>query len=266
MDKMCEGEAMTFLESRVKQLDWTLLERSKITGLHSGNISRITIMDKQKNSRKLIYKELAVERKNELNIYKKLLAHLNSLMPDILIIDSQPEAMFIQDLGTPIKKSFQSKSTAEKRILLDKIMLSLLSLHSGFDVSTVSYKELPHHEPTSEWFSWAVSQFTKLADRHVSWYQADWLQIVKETEHIITTNSHSPRSHLTLTHGDPHLENIFLQDGTIYFIDWEWAAVAPPGRDITILLQDVYDKDLANYVQQKYFQLLKGKEIGRAHV
>ncbi|WP_276609407.1 phosphotransferase [Bacillus sp. N1-1] len=69
------------------------------------------------------------------------------------------------------------------------------------------------------------------------------------------------RSPLVLTHGDPHLENIFHYEEQIWFIDWEWAAIGSPLRDITILLQDIYDIELIHFVIKAYWKLLKEKQL-----
>ncbi|KZE41963.1 hypothetical protein AV540_02805 [Brevibacillus parabrevis] len=61
---------------------------------------------------------------------------------------------------------------------------------------------------------------------------------------------------VTITHGDPHLDNVFHCDEGVTFIDWEWAGIASPVRDVSFLLQDVYRADVQKYVANRYQQLI----------
>ncbi|MBS4172236.1 phosphotransferase [Bacillus sp. FJAT-49736] len=63
---------------------------------------------------------------------------------------------------------------------------------------------------------------------------------MKRSLQFIGPNDYEAKGPIVLTHGDPHLDNIFRKiNGSILYIDWEWAALASPLRDITILVQDL---------------------------
>ena len=47
----------------------------------------------------------------------------------------------------------------------------------------------------------------------------------------------------------------------MWFIDWEWAAPDKPLRDITILLQDIYDPHLIQFVFHSYRSMLEDKKL-----
>ncbi|MHB1682386.1 MAG: phosphotransferase family protein [Bacilli bacterium] len=61
----------------------------------------------------------------------------------------------------------------------------------------------------------------------------------------------------TITHGDPHLENLLFQHGRFCLIDWEYTAVAVPSRDLAILLQDVLEDDMRHSLRTVYWDRLR---------
>jgi|GEM_PF-3418902 len=61
----------------------------------------------------------------------------------------------------------------------------------------------------------------------------------------------------TITHGDPHLENLLFQHDHFCLIDWEYTAVAVPSRDFAILLQDVLDDDMRHSLRTTYWDRLR---------
>ncbi|WP_407653416.1 phosphotransferase family protein [Brevibacillus ruminantium] len=69
------------------------------------------------------------------------------------------------------------------------------------------------------------------------------------------TTNYKPKV-ATIAHGDPHLDNVFLRDKQVKFIDWEWAGVTSPIRDVTFILQDIYNLDLLRYVVSRYYELI----------
>ncbi|USG68154.1 hypothetical protein NDK47_13085 [Brevibacillus ruminantium] len=52
------------------------------------------------------------------------------------------------------------------------------------------------------------------------------------------------------------MDNVFLRDKQVKFIDWEWAGVTSPIRDVTFILQDIYNLDLLRYVVSRYYELI----------
>ncbi|ELK44161.1 phosphotransferase, partial [Halobacillus sp. BAB-2008] len=88
-----------------------------------------------------------------------------------------------------------------------------------------------------------------------------WSKLIESAYQKLKLGQYTVKGPLTLTHGDPHLENVFGYDNEIWFIDWEWTAIGSPLRDITILLQDVYDEELVQYTYRAYKELLNSKNI-----
>ncbi|KUO95483.1 phosphotransferase [Ferroacidibacillus organovorans] len=55
----------------------------------------------------------------------------------------------------------------------------------------------------------------------------------------------------TMTHGDAHLGNLFDQDGRLEWIDWAFAAYAPPQRDLAVLVQDLAEETLHDMLRER---------------
>jgi hypothetical protein len=239
------------IETRLKKFNWTLLEQEQLLGLHAGQLLRMTIFNENGQRVKIIYKEFAKERKNELEIYKNIPKSLEQLIPILKIIDEKPEAIILKDLGKSLKSSYHLKADEERKMLLDCILQKLVNIH------TVDYSiTLPTHHLSSEWFDWAKLQLRILKKLNVAWFQSEWLQVIEKAYYLFKLEDYQIRGVKTLTHGDPHLDNIFYNDEKIYFIDWEWATISSPVRDVTILLQDILDRPTTEYVKANYHRII----------
>ncbi|MFD2442659.1 phosphotransferase family protein [Bacillus sp. CGMCC 1.16607] len=245
---------LTLIENRFYEYNWTLIHKEELEGIHAGNIARMTIKDENNKVKKIIYKEFANSRKNEMDVYAKLLPTIKSMVPIIQVVSSAPEAVIMDDLGESIKENFKDLSKSKKYSLLEMILHKLLFLHNEVN-KCLPHVDLPTHKVTSEWYKWACSQLNELKLQNLEWYNNSWIDIVNQSFKMINAKNYKIKGPLVLTHGDPHLENIFLKDSSILFIDWEWAAIASPLRDITILLQDIYDVETIEFVKNTYFQL-----------
>lgn len=251
---------MTQIEERIGNYRGQLKDKEIIKGIHAGEIIKLSISDEKNNIKKLIYKECAPGRNNEIEIYNKLLFKIKAFVPVIKVWTTDPEAILMEDLGVPLKENFAGLPYNSKKSLLIKILLKLSDLHTN---NTLNYTDLnlPKHKITTEWYDWCCKQFEKINSLPLDWVKSYWLGEVKRCYKFIESD-YEIKTPLVLTHGDPHLDNIFqLNDSSIFFIDWEWTALASPLRDLTILLQDIYDIHLVNVVKQDYFKLLNEKGL-----
>ncbi|MEL3973297.1 phosphotransferase [Rossellomorea oryzaecorticis] len=247
---------MTSPELRLKEMNWQLLNKEPITGVHAGSIYRITVTTHDNNRSTYIYKEFVKERNNEADVYKKLQSTLKPFSKLIKLWDSSPQAILMCDLHAPMKEGFIELPLENKKNLLKHILKRLADLHS-LHLGKIA-DDLPVHSISSEWYEWGLDQMKRLCTRH-KWAKPEWIQSLQHAYSKLGLHHYKIKSPLTLTHGDPHLENLFLLDEGIWFIDWEWAAMASPLRDITILLQDIYDPDLIQYSNKYYRDLLEAK-------
>ncbi|WP_335871853.1 phosphotransferase family protein [Bacillus sp. 2205SS5-2] len=249
---------MSHIEQIVFERNLKLLNREVINGAHAGRIERIKVLDEENQTSSYIYKEFATDRNNEIDIYSILSDYIKPFSKLVKVWDSSPEAILMSDLRSPIKKDFELLSKKNKRKLMDCILHRLAELHS------VNYSqmtnELPSHQITSEWYEWCLEQINRLFSQN-HWTNLDWIKTIEDSYVQLDITNYQQRSPSVITHGDPHFENIFLHDEEIWFIDWEWAATGSPLRDITILLQDLYDSELVQYVSESYRKILKNYNL-----
>ncbi|TMU85058.1 hypothetical protein FGG79_14290 [Bacillus sp. BHET2] len=249
---------MTQLEQRVREKKWKLLHKETIHGTHAGHITRIEVVDGDNERGMFIYKEFAENRENEVDIYLKIKKHMKKFSKVVEVWDEAPKAILMSDLSSPLKDSFQPLSLKEKKKVLQSVLQRLSDLHTS--EQPLLGNQLKTHTITFEWRRWCLDELTKLCANH-QWVQAEWIHTINHAYEQLSFDQYEVRGPYVLTHGDPHLENIFQHEGEIWFIDWEWASLGSPLRDITILLQDVYDIELIQFVFLSYRSLLEEKKL-----
>ncbi|TLS36521.1 phosphotransferase family protein [Pseudalkalibacillus caeni] len=249
---------MTQLEERLHERNWKMLKKEVIKGAHAGYIYRIQVLDKEDRKSDYIYKEFADDRNNEIKIYKKLSDYIKPFSKLVEVWDTAPQAILMCDLNTPLKEGFNLYTIENKRKLIDSILSRLAALHS-LSPSSVA-KELPTHQINSDWFDWCLVQLNKLSSQN-KWNASEWIKTIENAYKQLNLINYKQRSSFVITHGDPHLENIFYADEQVWFIDWEWAAIGSPLRDITILCQDIYDAHLIKYINESYRKYLKTSNL-----
>ncbi|MBW3112686.1 aminoglycoside phosphotransferase family protein [Bacillus sp. MCCB 382] len=242
---------MNHMVRRLRDMDVELLSKETIGGAHAGNISRIDALSEKKRVQ-YIYKEFADERNQEVEIHRKIADIVNPFSRVVRIWDDPPQAMLMWDLGSPIKTGFHTQSSDEKRRSIGDVLTRLTSLHCMDPVQT----KLPVHQLSSEWRDWCLDQLGKLCSRK-SWTRPEWERTILEAYERLDIPHYQTKCPPVITHGDPHLENVFYKDDEIWFIDWEWAAIGSPLRDVTILMQDVYEDELITSVPEFYLQCMR---------
>ncbi|WP_214484816.1 aminoglycoside phosphotransferase family protein [Bacillus sp. SM2101] len=249
---------MTYLEQRITKKRWKILNQEKIEGIYAGNIYRIEVLGGEDRKKNYIYKEFAHDRNNEVHIYEKLENLIKPFSKLVEIWSSYPQAILMYDLESPLKVVFENLSLNNKKDFIEQILQRLLALHTlKLDVAR---NELPIHQMNYEWRNWCIDEINKLIIQH-QWAKLDWVETIKYAYEQLEINNYQVKSPLVLTHGDTHLENIFYYEDQISFIDWEWAALGSPLRDITILLQDIYEPELIQFIFDSYRTLLNEKKI-----
>ncbi|WP_039871697.1 phosphotransferase [Halobacillus sp. BAB-2008] len=248
---------MEHLKQRLEEMKWVPLHVECITGAHAGDIFRFEIINHNGDTEKFIYKEFAEGRNNEIEVFKKLENHLQPFTKLVKWWESNPQAILMVDLGRPLKDDFMNLPLDSKKKSIVSILQRLSYLHSlKIDQTALT---LDAHSITYEWSEWAIDQLKLLNEGH-DW-ASDWSKLIESAYQKLKLGQYTVKGPLTLTHGDPHLENVFCYENEIWFIDWEWAAIGSPLRDITILLQDVYDEELVRYTYRAYKELLDSKKI-----
>ncbi|MFD1736329.1 phosphotransferase family protein [Bacillus salitolerans] len=249
---------MTNLDRRLYEIGMKILNEENIDGAHAGNIVRVDVQDKDYQKFSYIYKEFLTDRNNEVEIYTNLKDSIMAFNKVVKVWSTSPQAILMYDFKSPLKNAFENLPKEDKRILIEKILGRFLEIHS-INHSQNTF-ELPIHQITSEWYEWCLDQLNKLCSRN-QWADTDWIETLHYSYKQLDLVNYNPRSPLVLTHGDPHLDNIFYHEDQVWFIDWEWTAIGTPLRDITIMLQDIYDSELIQYVKNLYRIILNNSKF-----
>ncbi|WGG46265.1 aminoglycoside phosphotransferase family protein [Rossellomorea sp. DA94] len=242
---------MNHIVDRLRGMNVEFLGMKEISGAHAGNIFRIDALSEDERVQ-YIYKEFADERNQEVEIHRNITDTVDSFSKVVRVWGDPPQAMLMWDLGSPIKEGFDVLSLEEKKRTMGHIVTRLTSLHCVEPVQT----KLPDHQLSSEWKNWCLDQLGKLCSRK-SWASPRWERTIQEAYERLDIPHYQSKCPSVITHGDPHLENVFYKDNEVWFIDWEWAAIGSPLRDVTILMQNIYDEDLIAYVPEYYLQCMR---------
>ncbi|MCA1063779.1 phosphotransferase [Rossellomorea aquimaris] len=249
---------MRQLEKRLAERNLKVLHKEIINGAHAGRIYRIETLDDENQKGRLIYKEFETDRSNELDMYSNIPHLIKQFNKVVTVWNSPPKAILMYDLKSPLKKDFDSLTDLDKRNLLKSILERLAILHSS-SFSEIT-NALPTHQITSEWHEWCCDQMHRLCE-HKNWAKTEWSKIIDNAYEQLDLKNYSQQCPRVITHGDPHLENIFLENEQIWLIDWEWAALGSPLRDITIMCQDIYDTRLIRFVIESYQEVLSNHNL-----
>jgi hypothetical protein len=200
-----EGE-LTQLEERLAERNLKVLNKEVINGAHAGKIYRIETLDEENQKGSLIYKEFETDRNNELDIYSKFSHLIKQFNKVVTVWESPPKAILMYDLKSPLKKDFELLPNLDKRNLMESILERLAVLHS-FSINE-NTNGLPTHQITSEWQEWCVDQLNRLGTQN-HWVKTDWIKIIDNAYEQLNLKNFKQQCPLVITHGDPHLENIF---------------------------------------------------------
>lgn len=248
---------MSHVVRRFKELNLKLLSKKEIVGAHAGKIYKVEALRDSENARlRYIYKEFAHGRNKEVEIHMDLADRVKPFSRVVNVWDGPPQAMLMWDLGSPVKEGFYALSAEEKKVMIGDVLTRLALLHN----MCPSQDKLPIHRVSSEWWDWCLDQLRRLSSRK-SWALPGWEKTIREAYEQLNIPYYQTKCPAVITHGVPHLENVFYKDDEIWFIDWEWAAMGSPLRDVKILMQDLYDNDLVSFVPTFYRECLRERGI-----
>lgn len=63
----------------------------------------------------------------------------------------------------------------------------------------------------------------------------DVAQLTRRFDHLVDLTA-AARAHEVITHGEPHPANLMSTDGRLHLIDWDTVALAPPERDLSLIV------------------------------
>ncbi|ARU59890.1 hypothetical protein CBW65_01565 [Tumebacillus avium] len=239
---------MDRLQALIQEKGWELLTREQVQGGFTGSLFRLRLRDETGGELRAVYKQFAPGRSGELSFYERVVPLLPHGVPKLYGI--VPEVgILIEEAGTALKPLFQKSGPAAKRELLAEVVTLLADLHASLAGASREWEAagVVSPYPFHSSIDFAQDAFRELEAQKGRLPGVDEGLIAELREIEAFFYPRYPEyvaGQQTFTHGDPHMENILLDDGRIRLIDWEYASLAVPQRDLSILLQDVLDDEL----------------------
>ena len=226
-----------------------------------------------------VYKQFAPGRAQEFELYSGVLQRIPGYVPKLLLWTRTADepGILIEDVGRPLKELLRdldtvtsTRMTTNTRMavqiqLLQQAAVWLAQLHIQYEALSQTWLQsgLLGEYPFDSSQTWADE-----ALEHLHWLQEQGLcQIGPDTISFIQTvvkkfYSEYPKwlvGRVTVTHGDPHLENVLVthQGDEFRLIDWEYTCVTVPQRDLSIFVQDVLDARLHEMVVKTYWDAMR---------
>ncbi|HEU4965245.1 MAG TPA: aminoglycoside phosphotransferase family protein [Bacilli bacterium] len=228
-----------------------------IVGGYAAQLFRVTLAQGER----AVYKHFAEGRAEEVGLYERIIPQLSQTVPRLLgVVREQGQAvgMLIEEAGAPLKQAYRQRPLLEKKSLLRATLDLLADLHVQLaEVSAVWVGEgITAVYPYASSEAWAREGLVQVEQGMAAGIRGLEERVLLEL-HDIAARFYErypawTAGATTFTHGDPHLENILLQDGRMRLIDWEWACVAIPQRDVAVLLQDVLEEELYEWAYGYY--------------
>jgi thiamine kinase-like enzyme len=253
------------LDELLARLGWKREAIEEIKGGYAAKLYRLQVVQEDGERLRVVYKQLAPERTAELGLYRELLREVPHGIPKLYgtVEDAEEQGILVEDAGDVLKPVFQQESLAGKKAILQAVVGVLAELHVTMERKSQEWlmtgKAGAYPFASSvEWGEQAVEQLEWLAGQGLFGVNGD---VVEEVRGIV--GAFYPRypewtqGRTTFTHGDPHMENVLLDRGHYRLIDWEWACVSLPQRDLSILIQDVLDTELHGFAWEVYVQELR---------
>lgn len=246
----------------LNQQNWLVLSAHEITGGFAATIYHLHLRANDQNI-DVIYKQLAKDRTGELSLIPNVMDQLSGLAPRVygVIAERDETGILFEYLGDTLKSTMQHLSQRERTEAVRQATIFLASLHKDQEHNTdhLIKSGITPYYPISSAVAWAHT-----AIKELSWVAQNGFS-TEVSEKTVTKskamlNAFYPHYHnflqprVTLTHGDPHFENIIVTKQGFHLIDWEGACITSPQRDLAIFLQDVLDEHLFHTVWATYRQ------------
>jgi len=248
------------VEHLVQELGWRVESIEHMPGGYAAELYRLKGWDRQGEAVDAVYKRFSSGRAQELPLYAKIASALPYGLPTLygVVEEHDEQGILMEASGVVLKPVFQEQGIAEQQATLSSLVRMFAELHATFADQGATWltegviSTYPYHS-SETWAQDSLKQLAFLADTGLGGVTAETVQ---EIEAMI--GAFYPRypewtsGRQTFTHGDPHMENILLDQGQLRLIDWEYASLALPQRDLSILLQDVLGEDLHTYALRLY--------------
>lgn len=246
--------------------NWTVLHTERVVGGFAAlAIYRITVQKPENTRLSLVYKQLAPGRLSEWRIYDTLSPALAGYMPHLFakIEETSGRGLLLENVGVPLKHVLAGGTLAEQYRLVLQAVSWLTTMHLQFSEcsSTWLQNRLLGSYPVSSSLTWAEEALERVewaADVGIAGLTRDDVRDVKRCARWFYPNLETwMRGPATVTHGDPHLDNLLIRASTFKLTDWEFTCVTIPQRDLAILVQDVLQDDMREAAFQRFCHTLR---------
>ncbi|PWK14923.1 aminoglycoside phosphotransferase family protein [Tumebacillus permanentifrigoris] len=235
---------------------WRLIEAQPMLGGYAATLYRLRVVDEQGQAREAIYKRFDPTRTAELELYRTVLPEVPHAIPALYgIVDEDGEqGLILEAAGVAVKTVF-----AGEREMLHELVTLLARLHSALAEKSQQWlaegrASAYPFESSAAWADTALAELTWLAGQERMHLHPQRVDEVRDmAAQFYPRYPEWAVGRTTYTHGDPHLENVLVQAAGQYrLIDWEWACVSLPQRDLSILLQDVLEEELHEFAYDAF--------------
>lgn len=255
------------VRSWLAQAGWLVIQDKPLIGGFAASIFRLRVRQESGEEIDLIYKQFTPDRANEGELYTGVMRDLSDYAPRLFahIHDGEEQGILLADAGRPLKSVLKTTMAgdASQLTMLNNATQWLAEFHVSFEGRSLVWLKSGQLEK----YSMDSSQFWGTeAIQHLNWLIEQGFHGVERST-VIEVQDMVNRFYLeypkwlngrtTITHGDPHLENLLLQDGRFSLIDWEYTCVTVPQRDLSILLQDVLDETIHHDCRKTYWDYLR---------
>ncbi len=249
----------------MKEHDWVALSAHQIIGGFAAVIYRIHVQV-QDQDRHVIYKQVTKDRSGELSLIPDVMDLLSNQAPHVYgVVKEQDETgILMQYVGDTLKSTIKYFDANQRTTVVKQAALFLASLHTKQEhhVKSLIQAGVTPYYPVESALAWANKAITELSWAQQYGFSREITErSLKDCKIMLDTfYPQYPtflQSHVTLTHGDPHFDNIVVTKNSFRLIDWEGACITAPQRDIAIFLQDVLDEQLFKTVYDVYRQSME---------
>lgn len=264
------------MEELLRMNGFQVKEMERIAGGYAATLYRVRYEGQDGRLVEAVYKHFAQGRAQELVWYEKVVPRLPYAVPRLLGVVKEagvPVGMMLEEAGVALKGTYRRGDLLGKKGMLRGVLGLLAEMHVRLAGESGKWLEEGivgeySYESSEEWAGEALRRLESVVDWGIGGVTGEVVRELKEMAGYFYPRYRgwvdlaSSMGGRTLTHGDPHLENVLVKDGEFRLIDWEWACVAVPQRDLAVVLQDVLEEEVYEWAIGFYREEMRKRGWG----
>ncbi|MCM8529750.1 MAG: sugar phosphate nucleotidyltransferase [Lentisphaeraceae bacterium] len=240
----------------VKEIDWPALSASRESLDKIGNGGSDRVYTRKENCVTLHYSAFEENVSRQIELTKALLENKVSV-PAVLSHNELLRTVDLEDLGDITFKQWQDdKSDSEKASMLEKVLTELKKFQFADETHCPVIKDKIFDTSV---LLWETSYFFERFVQRVCDVQEESEALNQEFQKLAKLVDSLPKA---IMHRDLQSENIMIQNGAPYFIDFQGAHWGTPFYDLASFLKDPYTsfpKDFRKDFEDEYLSFLGQK-------